>query len=501
MLVLAIDTLRADHLSTYGYPKLTSPHIDRLASQGVQFDWCFAPNVPTTPAYCAMLTGMDVMTTRMVALQPNEPLPAHLRTLPELLRDLGYASACIGFSGPDQEARYRGFDSYHNYRAWMPWEERPGDKAHQLNLEALPLMEKWAAEEQPFLLFLRHMDPHSPYLPPAPFDRLFYAGEDECDPRHLDEPHGMRQVFDFAPFAEFLKSWMPPGITDGRYVEAQYDGAIAYMDACIARLFQRLEELGIADNTIVILTGDHGESLMEHQIWFDHHGLYEPTIHVPLIIKAPGQLPAGLRLPGYVAHQDMLPTILDLLGEHELAASLQMDGKSVVPLVRGERTDNHAELYLTECTWMRKRGWRTREWKLIQAMEPDFHGFPPVELYHLPSDPHEKVNLAESEPEVVAFLIDRMERWVARRCAETGGTDPILQYQMGLDRKIGSIKQARDLQARANASDDDADEDLSDDDATFGKVAIPEGEAPSPDAIEPLRPRGSGRHRAKRPER
>ena len=196
LLVLAIDTLRADHLSTYGYPKLTSPHIDRLASQGVQFDWCFAPNVPTTPAYCAMLTGMDVMTTRMVALQPNEPLPAHLRTLPELLRDLGYTSACIGFSGPDQEARYRGFDSYHNYRAWMPWEERPGDKAHQLNLQALPLMEKWAAEEQPFLLFLRHMDPHSPYLPPAPFDRLFYAGEDECDPRHLDEPHGMRQVFE-----------------------------------------------------------------------------------------------------------------------------------------------------------------------------------------------------------------------------------------------------------------------------------------------------------------
>ncbi|MEN9615169.1 MAG: hypothetical protein RL022_591, partial [Chloroflexota bacterium] len=118
LLILAIDTLRADHLSAYGYPRLTSPHIDRLASQGVQFDWCFAPNVPTTPAYCAMLTGMDVMSTRMVALQPNEPLPAHLQTLPELLRPLGYASACVGFSGPDQEARYRGFDTYENYRQW-----------------------------------------------------------------------------------------------------------------------------------------------------------------------------------------------------------------------------------------------------------------------------------------------------------------------------------------------------------------------------------------------
>jgi arylsulfatase A-like enzyme len=332
----------------------------------------------------------------------------------------------------------------------MTWEERPGDKAHQMNLKAIPHLEKWAKEEQPFLLFLRHMDPHSPYLPPAPFDRMFYSGEDECDPRHLESPDNMRQVFDFAPFADFFRSWMPPGITDGKYVIAQYDGAIAYMDACLARMFTRLDELGLADNTIVILTGDHGESLLEHQIWFDHHGLYETNIHVPLIIKAPGRLPQGVRIPGNVAHQDMLPTILDLLGEHALAKSLKMDGKSVVPLVNGERRDNHDELYLTECTWMRKRGWRTHEWKLIQAMEPDFHGFPPVELYHLPSDPDEKVNLADSEPEVVAFLIERMERWVAKRCAETGATDPILQYKMGLDRRIGSIGQARDLQAKSS---------------------------------------------------
>jgi arylsulfatase A-like enzyme len=279
---------------------------------------------------------------------------------------------------------------------------------------------------------------------------MFYSGEDECDPRHLEGPDNMQQVFDFAPFADFFRSWMPPGITDGKYVIAQYDGAIAYMDACLARMFTRLDELGLADNTIVILTGDHGESLLEHQIWFDHHGLYETNIHVPLIIKAPGRLPQGVRIPGNVAHQDMLPTILDLLGEHALAKSLKMDGKSVVPLVNGERRDNHDELYLTECTWMRKRGWRTHEWKLIQAMEPDFHGFPPVELYHLPSDPDEKVNLADSEPEVVAFLIERMERWVAKRCAETGATDPILQYKMGLDRRIGSIGQARDLQAKSS---------------------------------------------------
>jgi arylsulfatase A-like enzyme len=450
---MAVDTLRADHLSCYGYHRLTSPHLDRLASQGVLFERCYAPNVPTTPAYCSMLTGMDVMTTRMVALQPNEPLPAHLRTLPEVLKERGYVSACIGFSGEQQEARYRGFDQYMNFRSWVSWEERPGDKAGKLNEKAIPWLNDMVRAGQPFFLFLRHMDPHSPYLPPPPFDRVFYSG-DETDSAHLQTEWSMQPVFDFAPFAEFFKSWMPPGLTDARYVIAQYDGAIAYMDACIAQLLTRLEELGVAGETIVILTGDHGESLLEHEIYFDHHGLYECTIHVPLIIKAPGALPQGVRVPGYVAHQDLMPTILDLLGQADLMRELNLDGKSVLPLVRGERTTNYTELYLTECTWMRKRGWRTHEWKLIEALEPDFHHKPPLELYNLLADPEERHNLAEQEPHVVQYLRDRMQAWVDRRVRETGRPDPILQYHIGTDRKIGSVKQARDLQAQADVKPD-----------------------------------------------
>ncbi len=242
---------------------------------------------------------------------------------------------------------------------------------------------------------------------------------------------------------------MPPGVTDCEYVIAQYDGAIAYMDACIQRLLTRLEELGIAEQTIVLLTGDHGESLMEHEIYFDHHGLYEPTIHVPLVIRAPGRLPAGTRGPGYVAHQDIMPTLLDLLGEQRLLRTLPFDGKSVLPLVRGERATNYTELYLTECTWMRKRGWRTPEWKLIEALEPDFHHKPPRELYNLVDDPGETRNLAEEEPGVVQHLHDRIERWVERRVRETGQPDPIMEYWIGTEKKIGSVRQARDLQARA----------------------------------------------------
>jgi arylsulfatase A-like enzyme len=131
-----------------------------------------------------------------------------------------------------------------------------------------------------------------------------------------------------------------------------------------------------------------------------------------------------------------------------------MDGKSALPLVRGERATNYSELYLTECTWMRKRGWRTDEWKLIEAMEPDFHGKPTLELYNLLDDPGETRNLAAKERALVEVLRERMQAWVDKRVKETGGPDPILQYHLGTEKKIGSVRQARDLQARTEAKSD-----------------------------------------------
>ena len=439
LLIFGVDSLRADHLSCYGYHRLTSPHIDRLASQGVLFENAYSAYIPTTPAYSSMLTGMDVMSTEMVALTPKGPIDPKIQLLGEVLKRHGYASGCVGFDGDF----YRGFDKYENYHAWMSWEERPGRKAENLNEKAIPLLEELAKSGQPFCLFLRHMDPHSPYLPPPPFDAMFYSG-DYTDP----SKHSMEPVFAFEPFADFFRSWMPPGITDADYVVAQYDGAIAYMDACIQRILTRLEELGAADNTIVIFTSDHGETLTEHDIYFDHHGLYEPTLHIPLIMRWPGKLPQGIRVKGFTLQQDLMPTILELIGLKDEMQALKFDGCSTLPMIRGEKPTNYTEFYITECTWMRKRGWRTSEWKLIEALEPDFHNKPPVELYNLVDDPGENNNLAEKEPELVSFLKSRMMDWVKRRLDETGKPDPIMQYHIGLDRRIGSIATAQKLQAR-----------------------------------------------------
>jgi len=445
LLLLGVDTLRADHMSCYGYPRLTTPHLDRVAREGVLFEDAFSAYIPTTPGYTTMLSGMDVMSHEIVSLRPKGPLDPSIRLLPEILREKGYVSACVGFGAPPREGAhasgfYRGFDRYENYQAWAAREDGFRHKAEALNEKAIPVLESMA--DRPFFLFLRHMDPHAPYLPPPPISRMFYGG-DEKDP----SKHSLEPVFAFKPFAEFFKSWMPPGVTDAEYVIAQYDAALAYMDASIQQILTRLEELGLAERTLVVVTSDHGESLMDHDCYFDHHGLYEPTLHVPLIYRFPGRLPEGRRVRGFVLQQDLTPTVLELLGYGDVAESLRLDGRSVLPLIEGERPTNYSEFYLTECTWMRKRGWRTAEWKLIEALEPDFHGKPPLELYNLTEDPGESRNLAGEEPKVVEALRAKMEAWVARRMRKTGKPDPIMGYQLGLDLKIGSVRAARRLQA------------------------------------------------------
>ena len=439
ILMIAVDSLRRDHLSCYGYHRVTSPHLDQLAVRGVLFENMFSPYVPTTPGYSSMLTGRDVMGTGQVGLSPKGPLDPEQPTMPEILRDYDYASGCIGFGGDF----YRGFDKYAGYEAWVSWEDRPARKAENLNEVALPMLEEFAKGGQPFLLFLRHMEPHSPYLPPAPFDTMFYAG----DPTDSSLRDTMGPVRDFKPFRDFHLSWMPPGIRDINHVVAQYDGEIAYMDACIARIFARMRELGIADDTLVILTSDHGETLTEHDCCFDHHGTYEPTLMVPLVLCWPEALPQGVRIRGQALLEDIVPTVVDLLRLGK-ARKIPFDGHSLVPMMRGEVKEYRCEFYISECTWMRKRGWRTPEWKLIEALEPDFHGKPPVELYNLMVDPLELNNLAKRQPQVVEFLRARMMAWVERRIKETGKPDPILAYEIGTDKYIGSIATAKKLQNR-----------------------------------------------------
>ncbi|SFS68238.1 sulfatase [Paenibacillus sp. BC26] len=454
ILFFGIDSLRRDHMSGYGYSRLTTPYIDKLASQGVLFEQHFSPSIPTTPAYASMLTGMDVFGTDVVALRHEGPLGGHVDTLAEVLEANGYNTTCIGFTGNPSA---RGFQNYLNYESWLPEEESGrAPKAENLNDVAIPELERLAAEDKPFFLFLRHMDPHSPYLPPQPFERMFY-GKDEKDPSNTS----MEPVYDFKPFGDYLKSWIGEDVTDHEYVTAQYDGSIAYMDIAIQTLFTKLTDMGIEEDTLIVITSDHGETLYEHDCYFDHHGLYDCTLVVPLIIKFPGRVPAGKRVSSVSVISDIMPTVLDLL---QIETNTPYDGRSLNAFIKGEADSSleKTELYITECTWMRKHGWRTPEWKLICSLEPDFHHKPEIELYNLIRDPQENENVADQEPEVVAFLQQRMNEYIAKREEEVNRTNPIYtntnwhgqnkiftSSQEAYDSLyIGSINNARKLQQK-----------------------------------------------------
>jgi arylsulfatase A-like enzyme len=414
ILLIAVDSLRADHMSCYNYFRQTTPHVDRFAREGTLFENTYSAFIPTTSAYASMLTGMDVFSTQVVALRHQGPLRPEVKTLAEVLGEAGYNTTCVGFSGNPSA---RGFDKYLEYAGWGSWNEGRSPKAQNLNQVALPELNRLARQKKPFFLFLRHMDPHAPYLPPEPFERMFYQGN-ETDPQNTS----MEPVMAFKPFRDFFASWMPPGISDKDYVIAQYDGAVAYMDACIQAIFTALASHGLLDDTIVVFNSDHGETLYDHDCYFDHHGLYEPTLHVPLIIRYPAKVPAGKRVAGYNRQQDLTPTLLDLAG---LETDIAFDGRSLMPMVAGQVASFQSEFYITECTWMRKHGWRTPEWKLIVALEPDFHFKPSVELYNLIEDPAENNNLAKARPEIVALLKRHMKAWIAKREHETGLPNPI----------------------------------------------------------------------------
>lgn len=418
ILLFGVDSLLATHMSCYGYKHLTTPHIDKLASQGTLFEKNYSPHVPTTPAYSSMLTGRDCFGTDVVALRHQGKLTPKVKTLAEICRGNGYNTTCVGFGWNPAS---RGFEKYIEFSSWGSWNEGRSPKAQNLNEVAQPELDRLATEYRktgkPFFMMLRHMDPHSPYLPPEPFDRMFYHGN-ELDPKNTS----LKPAMEFKPFRDYFATWFPPGCTDAKYVNAQYDGAIAYMDSCIARLFQQLDALELTEDTIVVLNGDHGETLDDHQCWFDHHGIYDVTLHVPLIIRYPGKVPAGKRVSGYLQHKHLVPTLVELAG---LRTRAKFDGPSAMKLVRGEVPSFESEFYLTECTWQRKHGWRTPQWKLIVSLEPDFHFNPMVELYDLIADPHEDRNLAEEQPEIVKMLRKRMDAWIALREKETGNSNPM----------------------------------------------------------------------------
>jgi arylsulfatase A-like enzyme len=422
ILLISIDSLRADHLGCYGYPKPTSPFIDSLAGEGVLAESLFCPGLPTYPSYTTLYTAQHPLTHGILAHGSDAKLDRNAPFLPHVLVEAGYTTCAIDNLMHGRIWFGRGYEFYIDPSVKLSMLTM-NVTCDQLNARAIPWLRQHG--DEPFFLFIHYWDPHWPFMPPASYNNLFYEGDNPTD-----KSNRALEPFWKHPLGAVAKeTWLrtPKGpITDPAYVSALYDREIRYLDDGISRLLQALDAAGLAENTLVLFTADHGESLTEHGIFFDHHGLYDCTTHVPLIARWPGRLPSGVRIPDMVQVMDIAPTILEAAG---IAAPASMEGRSFWKLLTGEEAGDpsRTRVISAENTWQSSWSLRTATHKLILARDTDVTGRPEVELYDLIADPQEERNIANEEPQRVAAMRDELEGWIAERLQALGkDRDPLL---------------------------------------------------------------------------
>ncbi len=434
ILLINIDTLRADHLHCYGYPKPTSPAIDHLASEGALFKRCFAPGIPTTPAHTTLYTGLHPIQHNIVSHGGSAELDHKCLVLPQLLQEAGLTTCAVDNLYDIKPWLARGYEFYinpsfhHRMRLLISCEE--------VNRRAIPWIKQHANET--FFLFVHYWEPHTPYLPPMRY-RNFYNGGDPFNPSN----HGLEPM----KRQPFWKMWedtwfrkLGP-VTDPEFIASLYDGEIRHVDDGIAELMEALDQAGIAEETLVILLSDHGEMMYRHDIFFDHHGLYEDNVHVPLMMRWPGHIKPGLRVTVGAQHLDILPTLLNRISEEarervNRRLTYPLDGIDLWPYLSDGGAAEWRDVVLCENTWQSKWGLRTESQKLILSREPDHHGMPMRELYDLKADPGEEHNLVEEQPERAAMLEARLEGWIASELKRGGKTaDPLVTQPITLGQR------------------------------------------------------------------
>jgi arylsulfatase A-like enzyme len=433
VILIAVDTLRADHLGCYGYHRNTSPNIDELASGAIVCERHIATSIPTHPAFTTMFTGQYSITHGIVAHGGNRDIPREAPWMPRLLHKHGLTTCAVDNLSQWRLDFHRGFEFYID-----PTQRRTlslNADNREINRRVLPWLEQH--HKEPFFLFVHYWDPHTPYLPPRAYRTLFYKG-DPNDPANTSlagmEAHPLGKMW-----RETWFNQLGPNITDAEYIVSLYDAEIRYCDEGIGQLLKLVESLGRAEDTIIVLTGDHGELMYHHGVFFDHHGLYDGNLHVPCIIRHPEMKPR--RIESMTAHLDVAPTLLDLCGAEVPEA---MEGEVLTPWLRGEKESQVRPFTVSqECTWQMKWSIRTDSHKLIVAREPDFYGTPSRELYDLRQDPQELHNIAAQDPETVRILDATLESWIAEKMAQNGiSEDPLVAHGVSLGKSWKEVRES-----------------------------------------------------------
>lgn len=407
VVLVSIDTLRPDHLGCYGYARPTSPNIDRVAAEGALFTTAISSAPWTLPAHTAMFTGLADSVHKV--LDTTDRLDRSRYTLAERLKDVGYATAGF-FSGPYLHPVFglgQGFDVYTDCTSYAELNQSTAEKAGLI--EGKPIWDKmhadvtnprvvqavtsWLREqpEGPFFLFMHLWDVHFDFIPPPPYDRMF-------DPDYDGDITG--ENFFFSPR---VVATMPK--RDLEHLIALYDGEIAWTDHCLGQILDELRKQGRYENSILIITADHGSAFFEHGLKAHRNALYDEVIRIPLIVRAPGRIAAGVRCGEQARSIDILPTIIDILG----LPSAQVMGQSLTPALTGGKLPR-GDLALSELFSMglRMRSYRRPEHKLIHDEAGDRRV-----TFDLSSDPHEQRPLTDRGASAVKGGLSDAE-WAAR---------------------------------------------------------------------------------------
>jgi arylsulfatase A-like enzyme len=408
ILVIVVDTLRADHVSSYGYARDTTPNIDRIAEQGVLFERAFATSSWTEPSHASMLTGRY---TYEHGADEYKPLDDRYPTIGEALQERGYRTGAfsanfrvfcrrLGFG--------RGFHRFEDYyrspgnmlvgtvygrlvevyglHKGLGHQDEIGRLwADDINDAALDWIDR--DQGRPFFVFLNYFDVHDPYAPPQPYRSMFSP---------LENPGGLINTY---WGVDHIYVPMTPEQLQGE-VDA-YDGALVYVDEQIQQLLTGLEARGLAEDTLIVIVSDHGESFGEHGLLQHTNSLYREVIHVPLIISWPEQVPQGKRVMEPVTIAGLPATLLDLIGEEEQAL---FPGPSLGQLWNGATTRPDWPYPIAELAQHPAEPAQnpSAHGAMATVVNPEWHYITHEklgeELYDWFADPEQAFNLAAGQP-------------------------------------------------------------------------------------------------------
>ena len=446
-----IDTLRPDHLGCYGYARPTSPVIDGLAARGTRFANVHASDTPCLPSRSALSSGRFGIRTGAVnhGGVATDPFPEGrargFRTRAAAdgwmapLRDLGWWTASISTFAERHSAYH--FDAGFNECVNL------GSKGMETADQVAAAAESWLARNAgrpDWFLHVHLWDPHTPYRTPASYGEPFAGdpvpawlpAEVVAAQWGLPGPHSAQEVAGFGP-RDVWDRWprqplQVTGTDDVRRVYDGYDTGVHYADDHIGRVLETVERLGLADDTAVLVSSDHGENLGELGIWCDHQTADQMTTRLPAVLTWPGPDVSGGAAtgtgPGRVDdglhyQVDLMATVLELAGAEVPA---RWDGVSFADALATGRPTGRDHLVLSHAAWTAQRSVRFDRWICIRTYHDAFHGFPEVLLFDLVADPYEQHDVAADHPDVVARAMDLLAGWGSDALARSDtGVDPL----------------------------------------------------------------------------